>query len=166
MADRVDVRLTYRLRTLAVFAAVEAKKRKALFGAANATRVKMSRSMRYRQAVSKVNQYPSAHKPLPLLRQRVRFQVLADGNFIVGPEKLHRQGKGIDRDQIQGNIPVPRLINEGGVVVRQRALGRGRTFRRVGNKVRMVYRPRPFVTLTKPYAGQVLRKNMERINLT
>lgn len=166
MADRVDMRLSFKLRTIAVLAAVEAKKRKALFGAAKSTKTTMERRMRYRKRISSPREYPSAHKPLALLRKRIRFSADVGGNtFVVGPEKLHRQGRGIDRDQIEGNIPVPRLINDGGAVVRQRALGRGRTFRRVGNKVRMVYRPRPFVKLTTPYAAQRLASNMERINL-
>lgn len=166
MADRVDVRLTFKLRTLVVYAAIQAKKRKSLFGAAKSTKTTMERRMRYRKGISSPGDYPSAHKPLPLLRKFVRFQAdTARGTFIVGPEKLHRGGKGIDREHVEGGKPFPRLINEGGVIVRHRAIGRGRTFRRVGNRVRMVYRPRPFTKLTLPYAAQRLASNMKKINL-
>jgi len=148
-----------------IIAAMTDKSRKCLSSALAFGRQVMKRGMRRRKGVSAVGDYPSAHKN-SLLRDFIFFGLdVKTLSGVVGPTLLHRGGSGMDREIVSGAKTVPELINEGGIVIRHRAMGRGRTFRRVGTAQKQIYKPRPFVALTLPKTAAKLADNMAKFPL-
>lgn len=163
MADFINVTKKIFFDRQRVINAMEKKTARVLSSTGAFGRTVMKNGMRRRKAVSAPGAFPSSH--LGQLRDFIYFGYGGKGSVVIGPTLLHRQGAGLDREYIQGGKPVPQLINEGGVVIRQRAVGRGRTFRRYGPQEKLTFRARPFVALTAQVTIPKLRENMEKFDL-
>lgn len=144
-----------------IVAAMDEKTLKVLRITGGQCRKAMQHGMRYRKKPSAPGDYPSAHKPNALLRQRIHFGFDEESrSLIIGPDKLNRT----DREVAAAGKTVPQLVNEGGTILRKRTFDKKKKRWRHTNRARRQhYRERPFVNLTTDYGAERLAKNMENI---
>ena len=130
--------------------AMDAKERKVLYKTASYARLKMKGGMRRSKRSGPVGGFPASHKGS--LKRMVAFAVdTRTGTAVVGPAAFNKQPDWLP----SGIKTVPQLLNEGGTV--------RRTVRK--KKFVLVYKPRPFVSLTNVTASKKFAENMENIPL-
>ena len=142
--------------------AMDKKERVVLFKTAAYARLKMKGGMRRTKEAGPIGGFPASRKG-PLKRM-IAFAVdTRSATAVVGPAAFNKQP-----DWLPGGIrTVPQLLNEGGTVRRtikwtkSAAVGGASATR----KITVIYKPRPFVTLTNVPAAKKFAENMENIPL-
>lgn len=130
--------------------ALDKKERRVLFKTGAYGRTTMRRGMRRKKGPGPVGGYPHAHHGG--IKEKIAFAVdTEEGSVSIGPIKFNDQPDYLPA----GIVTVPQLINEGGVVKRRV----GKLLKRGGRRlVRLIYRARPFVSLSLAPAVKKFRE--------
>lgn len=145
----------------AVMSAMDRAERRALSKLGAFTRTAARRSIRRRKKASQPGKPPSAHAASGSFASLKNILFVYDkskGSVVVGPVKANQVQTEWVGGLGGGNITVPQIMEEGGVImIREESLNKGKSWRRrdmrYGAKQWKEYRTRRAVYKPRPYMG-------------